>query len=120
MSHLPAYFMQEALKVATEGLEKGDMPIGAVVVLDDQIIARAHTAEWTEHRLLVHAELLALLQADRYSPLPGWRSKVILFTTLEPCLMCIGAAMSFFLGKIYYALESPSDGACAVPRTSDV
>lgn len=114
MAHSPVYFMQEALKMATEGLEKGDMPIGAVVVLDDQIIARAHTAECTEHRLLVHAELLALLQADRCSPFPGWRSKVILFTTLEPCLMCMGTAMSFFLGKIYYALESPSDGAVAL------
>ncbi len=64
MSTSPTHFMQEALKVATEGLEKGELPIGAVVVLDGQIIARAHTAEIAEQRMLVHAELLALLKAD--------------------------------------------------------
>ena len=51
MSTSPTYFMQEALKVATEGLEKGELPIGAVVVLDGQIIARAHTAEIAEQRM---------------------------------------------------------------------
>jgi tRNA(adenine34) deaminase len=69
MSTSPTHFMQEALKVATEGLEKGELPIGAVVVLDGQIIARTHTAEIAEQRMLVHAELLALLMAD--GPLRG-------------------------------------------------
>jgi tRNA(adenine34) deaminase len=106
--------MQEALYVATEGLEKGELPIGAVVVLDGQIIARAHTAEIAEQRMLVHAELLALLEADALLGKSKKRAKVTLFTTLEPCLMCLGAAMSFFLGQIYYALEAPGDGAVAL------
>lgn len=107
-------FMEAALQVAREGLEQGELPIGAVVVLDDQIIARAYTTERTERRLLVHAELRALLEADHLSPFPGRRSDVTLFTTLEPCLMCMGAAMSCFLGRIYYALEAPGDGATAL------
>jgi tRNA(adenine34) deaminase len=114
MSVSPTIFMQEALQVAAEGLKHGELPIGAVVVLNDQIIARAYTTERTERRLLVHAELRALLEADHLSPFPGRRSEVALFTTLEPCLMCMGAAMSFFLGTIYYALEAPGDGATAL------
>jgi tRNA(adenine34) deaminase len=114
MSASPTHFMQEALKVATEGLEKGELPIGAVVVLDGQVIARAHTAERAEQRMLVHAELLALLEADMLLGRSSQRAHVMLFTNLEPCLMCMGAAMSFFLGQIYYALEAPRDGAVAL------
>jgi tRNA(adenine34) deaminase len=49
-------------------------------------------------------------------PFPGNRRDARLFTTLEPCLMCLGAAMSFFLGEVYYALESPGDGAVSLVR----
>jgi tRNA(adenine34) deaminase len=110
----PEYFMREALRVARIGLEQGELPIGAVVVLDDRIIAAAHTAERAERRLLVHAELLALEVADRLQPFPGKRRDVQLFTTLEPCLMCLGAAMSFGLGISQYALASPGDGAASL------
>ena len=112
----PEHFMREALRVARAGLERGELPIGAVVVLDDRIIAAAHTAERAERRLLVHAELLALDAADRLHPFPGRRRAVRLFTTLEPCLMCLGAAMSFGVGEIHYALESPGDGAVGLAR----
>jgi tRNA(adenine34) deaminase len=63
---------------------------------------------------LVHAELRALEIADRLRPFPGTRADVRLFTTLEPCLMCLGAAMSFGVGEIHYALESPGDGAASL------
>lgn len=108
------YFMTQALKVAEEGLLAGELPIGAVVVLDDTVIAAAHTQENAQQRLLVHAELLALDQADRINPFPGKHRDARLFTTLEPCLMCLGAAMSFFLGEITYAMESPGDGAVEI------
>jgi tRNA(adenine34) deaminase len=107
-------FMREALAVAREGLEKGELPIGAVVVLNGQILAAAHTRERAEGRFLVHADLLALEAADRLHPFPGKRREVQLYVNLEPCLMCLGAAMSFFLGEVYYGLESPGDGAVAV------
>jgi tRNA(adenine34) deaminase len=107
-------FMWEALKVARVGLEKGELPIGAVVVLNSEIIAAAHTMEKTEGRLLVHADLLALEAADKIKPFPGNRRDAVLYVTGEPCLMCLGAAMSFFLGEIYYGHECPGDGAVAV------
>jgi tRNA(adenine34) deaminase len=107
-------FIREALRVAAAGLEAGELPIGAVVVLGNHILAAAWTAERAEGRRLVHAELRALEMADRLRPFPGARSDVRLYTTLEPCLMCLGAAMSFGIGEIHYALESPGDGASSL------
>lgn len=107
----PADYMREALHTAREGMEQGELPIGAVLVLNGEIIARAHTAENTVGGLLVHAELRTLMQVDGVKPFPGKRRDTVLFTTLEPCLMCLGAAMSFMVGTIYFALESPGDGA---------
>jgi tRNA(adenine34) deaminase len=66
-------------------LEKGELPIGAVVVLNNEVIAAAHTTEKTEGRLLVHADLLALEAADRIKPFPGKRREAALYVTGEPC-----------------------------------
>jgi tRNA(adenine34) deaminase len=103
--------MRQALALAEEALALGEFPIAAVVVLDGQVIAQGTTSERRERRFLGHAELVALEQADRLDLSYAERRGVRLFTTLEPCLMCMGAAMSFFLGEITYALESPGDGA---------
>jgi tRNA(adenine34) deaminase len=117
MPFSPEYFMRQAILQAEKGLENGEFPIGAVVVLNNEIIAAAHTAETAQQRLLVHAELLALEIADKLKPFPGKRRDMQLFTNLEPCLMCLGAAMSFSLGKIYFALEAPGDGAVEMAQT---
>ena len=101
--------MAEALAVAVEGLEAGELPIGAVVVADGQIVGRAHTQEVSQRRLLVHAELLALGQADRV--MGARRLDAVLYTTLEPCLMCLGATASAMVPRVVYALASPGDGA---------
>lgn len=109
-------FMRNALQVARAGLEAGELPIGAVVVLDGKVIASAHTQERAQGRLLVHADLLALEEADRIQPFPGKRRDARLYVTGEPCLMCLGAAMSFFVGEIIYGHEMPADGAVAMVR----
>jgi tRNA(adenine34) deaminase len=62
-------------------------------------------------RWLVHAELLALDEADKVKPYPGLRRETRIYTTLEPCMMCLGACMTFNIGEIFFALESPGDGA---------
>ncbi len=105
------YFMQRALKVARDAMGSGELPIGAVVVVNNEIIAASSTKEKAEGRWLVHAELLALEEADRIKPYPGKRRETRLYTTLEPCMMCMGAAMSFNIGEVFFALESPGDGA---------
>jgi tRNA(adenine34) deaminase len=103
-------FMQEALTVARAGLEAGEMPIGAVVVVDGEIVASEHTQERATGRLLLHADLLAEA-ADRVTS--GRRDRATLYVNLEPCLMCLGAAFSTKLGAVVYGLESPSDGGVA-------
>ena len=108
--------MQQTLELAAGVIELGELPIAAIVVLNDKIIARAATAEQREKRFLIHAELLAMEAADKLGLSYENRRQARLFTNLEPCLMCLGAAMSFFIGEIYYSLESPADGAVDVAR----
>jgi tRNA(adenine34) deaminase len=112
----PEYYMRQALALAAEALEQGEFPIAAIVVLDDEIIAQATASEQREKRFLGHAELVALEEADKQHLAFDERGRVRLFTNLEPCLMCMGAAMSFFLGEIVYGLESPGDGAVELAR----
>jgi len=112
----PEYHMQQVLALAAEAMEQGEFPIAAIVILDGEIIAQATTSEQHEKRFLGHAELVALEQADRQQLSVVDRRGARLFTNLEPCLMCMGAAMSFFLGEIVYGLESPGDGAVELVR----
>lgn len=102
-------WMAAAVEVARHGMAAGELPIGAVVVLDGEVIATGHTRDRALGRRLVHAELLALDVADRL--LAGRRTRATLYTTLEPCLACLGAAMVTGLGRVVYGLEAPGDGA---------
>jgi tRNA(adenine34) deaminase len=97
-------FMRQALAL-------GEFPTGAIVVLEDRVLAGATTSEWRERRQVGHPELVALERADRMGLSYDKRRKSALCTNLEPCLMCMGASVSFFLGEIVYGLESPGDGA---------
>lgn len=112
-----ARWMEEALAVAAEGLAAGELPIGAVVVVDGEVVARAHTAERAERRLLVHAELRALDAADR--TIGRDRLRATLYTTLEPCLMCLAAAATAMVRRVVFGLASPGDGAAALAATWD-
>lgn len=109
--------MQQTLQLAESALKQGELPIAAIVVLHDEIIAQATTGEKQQKRFLAHAEMQALDMADRLHPFPGKRRDVTLYTNLEPCMMCMGAAMSFFLGEIVYGVESKSDGAVALAQS---
>jgi tRNA(adenine34) deaminase len=112
----PEYYMREVLALAAEALEQGEFPIAAMVVVDGETISRATTSEQREKRFLGHAELVALEEADKRQLSFDQRARATLFTNLEPCLMCMGAAMSFFLGEVVYGLESPGDGAVALVK----
>jgi tRNA(adenine34) deaminase len=109
-------FMRRCLALGAGALAYGEFPIGAVVVLDGEIIAEGTTSEQREKRFLGHAELVALEAADRLGLSFDERGRAALYTNLEPCLMCIGAAMSFFAGEIVYGLESPGDGGVGLVR----
>ncbi len=106
-------FMQAAIDSAREGMTNGDIPIGAVVVLNDDIVSRAFCQDRTKG-LLFHAELTALSQIDRKRFSVADRKQMTVFSTLEPCLMCMGATMSSFVGNLVYSLEAPADGAVSL------
>ena len=110
-------WMRRALALAETGLELGEMPIGAVVVLDGEAVGEAHTEERTQGRLLVHADLLALDRADRGAG--GRLASATLYVNLEPCVMCLGAAFTTRVGAVVYGLESPTDGASEAFATWD-
>src|SRR5689334_9227402 len=109
----PDEMVAAAIDVAEEGLRSGEMPIGAVVEMGGEIIARAFTRDVSMGRRLVHADLLAMTAADERL---GWGPRshpVRLAVNLEPCLMCLGAAMALKVDEVYFGLESPADGGAA-------
>jgi tRNA(adenine34) deaminase len=108
--------MKLTIELAEEALKNGEIPIAAMIYLGDEIISCSYASEKADKRYLVHAEIKALMEADKKGYSMGERRKMQLFTTLEPCMMCLGAAMSFCIGGIYYALEAPLDGAVEIAK----
>lgn len=99
-----------AIKVAEEGMSAGEMPIGAVVLQGDKVIGRGYTKEQALRRRIVHADLMAMLDADAYLGFKRSVEPLTLAVNLEPCMMCLGAAITLGIQKVYFALESPNDG----------
>jgi tRNA(adenine34) deaminase len=108
--------MEHAINHAREALKNREMPIAACIFLENDLISKAYTTETKDGRFLVHAELKALLEADKLKYEIPYRKKMQLFTTLEPCLMCYGSVMSSFIGEIFYSLKAPEDGALNLIR----
>jgi tRNA(adenine34) deaminase len=105
--------MRSALRLAREGLDSGDPPIGALVALDGDVIASTWRRVGAE-TVLDHSEVVVLRTAVSDSRLRARRRDAVLYTTLEPCLMCMGTAMFFRVRRIVYALEAVADGASDV------
>lgn len=103
------YFMNEALKEASLALEKDEVPVGAVVVCENRIIARGHNLTETLTDVTAHAEMQAFTAASGY--LGGkYLQECTLFVTVEPCLMCAGAAFWTQLGRLVYGSEDEKRG----------
>ena len=107
--------MRQALALAQLGLDADEMPVGAVVTLGEEVVGSGHW-QYRSDGLLDHAEIVALRAAERDPRSHGRRGKTTLYTSLEPCLLCMGGAMSFGVGRIVYALEAPFDGASTVTK----
>lgn len=103
-------FMPRALALARAAADAGEVPIGAVVVRDGQIIAEAHNSPRTDHDPTAHAEILAIRRAaqtlgdERLTGCDLW-------VTLEPCAMCAGAIAHARIARLYYAASDPKGGA---------
>ncbi len=101
--------MREALAVAREGLEKGEVPIGCVIARGDgSIIARGHNELNASQIKTAHAEMVAFSRTA--GKIPADATDLILVSTLEPCVMCLGAAMEAAVDTILYAVDAPADG----------
>ncbi len=104
-------YMSEALKEANMAALEGEIPVGAVIVKDGEIIARAHNNREATGDATGHAELLAIRSAC--SALGGWHlEKCTLYVTLEPCPMCMGAIINSRLGKVIFGAKDAKAGAC--------
>ena len=103
--------MELALAEARRGVERGEVPIGAVVAIDGEVVAARHNEREGTSDPTAHAEILALRDAAAAlgtSRLDG----AVLATTLEPCPMCAGAAVMARVTKVVFAAEDPKAGAC--------
>jgi tRNA(adenine34) deaminase len=100
------YFMKEAIKEAKIALANGDWPIGAVVVLNDEIISRGYNKVYSENNKLAHAEMMALDKAQ--DVIIANKSKCTVFTTCEPCPMCFGAIILSRIGRLVYGIKENS------------
>ena len=103
-------FMPRALAAARAAAAAGEVPIGAVVVMDGAIIAEAHNAPRGLHDPTAHAEIIALREAAKFlkdERLTGCE----LWVTLEPCAMCAGAIQHARIARLYYAASDPKGGA---------
>ena len=103
-------FMKEALKEAQKAYEKLEVPVGAVIVKDGKIIARAHNQKETKKDTTKHAEMLAIQKASK--KLESWRLiDCEMYVTLEPCSMCAGAIINSRIKKIYIGTLDKKTGA---------
>jgi len=104
-------YMLEAMMEAADAAGTGEVPVGAVIVMDGAIIARAHNLVETELRSSAHAEMLAIEQAERALGYK-WLTGATMYVTLEPCSMCAGAMVLARIGRLVYGASDPKNGAC--------
>lgn len=105
------YFMQEAIKEAKKAEQMAEVPIGAVVVYQGEIIGRGHNQRESTQQAAAHAEMFAIREACE--KVGSWRlENSQLFVTLEPCVMCSGAIQLARVEEIYFGAFDPKGGAC--------
>jgi len=103
-------FMKIALEEANKAIETGEMPVGAVVVKDGEVIATGHNVRNELHDPTLHAEIVAIRKACER--LQDWRlTDCDLYVTLEPCVMCSGAIINSRMRRVYFGAYDPEYGA---------
>ena len=103
------YYMQQALREAREAYNEDEIPVGAVIVSNERIIARAHNNTERLHDVTAHAEMLAFTAATNMLD-AKYLTDCTLYVTLEPCAMCAGAAGWTQIGRIVYGASDPKRG----------
>lgn len=102
-------FMKEAIRLASKAYELGEVPIGAVVVLDNQIIGQGYNQKEHKKNCLKHAEIIAIDQAQK--TIGDWRLQgASLYSTCEPCIMCSGAIVAARIRNVFFGISNPKFG----------
>ena len=114
--HSDEHFMKEALKQAQMAFEEGEVPVGAVIVSNNQIIARAHNQTEKLKDATAHAEMLAITAAENYLG-AKYLNDCKLYVTLEPCVMCAGASYWTQIGTIIYGASDEKRGYSTVNKS---
>ena len=110
-SEIHPVYMKEAIKEALKALDDKEVPIGAIIVHKDRIIARAYNQRERLKDPTAHAEMIALTQAAAY--LEDWRlTDTTLYVTIEPCIMCAGALVNARVKRLVYGADDPKAGGC--------
>ncbi|MDO4814856.1 MAG: tRNA adenosine(34) deaminase TadA [Gemella sp.] len=105
------YFMSLALDEARKAYEKGEVPIGAVLVVDGKVIASAHNDREESQQALNHAEILVIKEACE--KIGFWRlDNSYLYSTIEPCMMCSGAIVQARIENVIFGARDPKNGCC--------
>jgi tRNA(adenine34) deaminase len=103
------YFMRKAIDQALTGLDKGEVPVGAIIVSNNKIIAKGHNLTETLNDVTAHAEMQAITSASGF--LGGkYLNSCTLFVTLEPCVMCAGALFWSQIGRVVVGASDPKRG----------
>jgi len=103
------YYMMQALKEAKKAVEDGEIPVGAVVVINEKVIARGHNMTERLNDPTAHGEMIALTSAFNLLG-SKYLSEATLYVTIEPCLMCAGALYWSKIGKIVYGADDEKNG----------
>jgi tRNA(adenine34) deaminase len=111
MGRINEIYMSEAIKEARKAFEEDEVPVGAVVVSNRRIVARAHNQVERLKDPTAHAEMIALTQAAATLG-SKWLSDASLYVTIEPCSMCAGALVLSRIKNLYFGTKDPKTGAC--------
>lgn len=105
------FFMDQAIELAKEAANEGEVPVGAVVVIDGRIVGRGRNRRETGKNALAHAEIEAINEACK--TLGGWRLwQCDMYVTLEPCPMCTGAIINSRIKRLVYGASDSKAGSC--------
>ena len=104
-------FMHEALALASRAADAGEVPVGAIVVKDGEVVGRGHNRPVAGRDPTAHAEVMAL--RDAAERIGNYRlADCVLYVTLEPCAMCAGAILNARMSRVVYGAADPKSGAC--------
>ena len=105
------YYMRQAIAEAKKAFEKDEVPVGAIIVYNSSVIAKAHNQREMLLDPTAHAEMIAITQASAY--LQNWRlSDTTVYITLEPCTMCAGALVQARVKNLVYGAKDEKNGVC--------